>query len=70
MSSIIPDDMMVFRCHRRGDQWAFWCPWCRAEHWHSAEAGHRAAHCMRSAPWYNQGYWLVGPKTRIQARSQ
>lgn len=62
------DDMMVFRCQQVKDQWFFWCPFCRTEHWHSVGAGHRASHCMTSSPFWVGGYWLVGPRTRIKAR--
>jgi|307.fasta_scaffold1303575_2 hypothetical protein len=35
----------IFLCEQVGDQWSFWCPFCRKQHWHSAGYGHRGSHC-------------------------
>lgn len=62
-----PDDMPVFFCDvrppsKRGDNatYSFDCPYCLVRHTHSAEDGHRAAHCREGSPLRDQGYWLIG----------
>lgn len=40
-----------------GGQWAVFCPACRCWHFHSAEPGHRAAHCI-TKPGMGKGYIL------------
>ena len=35
-----------------------WCPFCYFDHHHSAEEGHRVAHCAEG-PFKETGYWLV-----------
>jgi hypothetical protein len=39
--------------------WTFWCPHCRRRHTHSAEPGHRVAHCDLKSPFYERGYVLA-----------
>ena len=40
--------------------WKFDCPHCGVMHTHSAEAGHRVAHCYKpNSPYDNEGYVLV-----------
>jgi hypothetical protein len=50
----------VFLCDPVENQWTFWCPYCRTQHWHSNSRGHRVAHCFsaegRAA--FDRGYIL------------
>jgi hypothetical protein len=42
------------------DRFVFWCPHCAKWHSHSAENGHRAAHCLSNpaSPFRATGYTL------------
>lgn len=41
-----------------GARFVFWCQFCGCEHVHSAENGHRAAHCAYGSPFVERGYVL------------
>jgi hypothetical protein len=70
-------DLPVVLCEQVGSQWSFWCPFCKRRHWHSAEPGHRVAHCGHErldrsgrvvkdySPFYESGYVLkLDPRKR------
>lgn len=66
-----PDDMPVFLCDvhppsKRGSiaTYSFDCPYCLVRHTHSAEDGHRSAHCGYGSPLLDQGYWVIGRRDR------
>ena len=50
----------AYRSQRPGrtPQYAVWCVHCRAWRYHSAEDGHRAAHCAEDSPYSATGYEL------------
>lgn len=58
----IASDLPLFLCEVVGDQWRFWCPFCREHHVHGAGAGrraeHRIAHCHRPSPLRDGGYFI------------
>jgi hypothetical protein len=62
----------VFLCDEVGDQWTFWCPFCRCQHWHSAGAGHRVAHCHspEGTAAFDRGYILRRRRTSQAADQQ
>jgi hypothetical protein len=54
--------VMYCRAERLSDGtpvWTFRCPGCGRKHTHSAEAGHRVAHCPPDTPFYERGYVLA-----------
>jgi hypothetical protein len=64
------DGLPVMYCRvetiRGGTVWTFGCPHCRRRHTHSAEPGHRVAHCTDpTSPYAARGYVLV-----LQTNSQ
>lgn len=47
-----------------GNQLVVWCQYCRTPHYHSAEDGHRGAHCVnQESPYRKTGYVLERRKT-------
>lgn len=62
---VCPEDgMPVFLAQRvrsgECEVFTFWCPWCHVFHTHSAENGHRLAHCYHErSPLKKTGYILV-----------
>lgn len=46
-----------------GAQLRFFCVHCRCWHYHGAEYGDRACHCLWNvdSPYKASGYWLAGP---------
>jgi len=48
---------------RVGEQFTFFCYYCKRDHWHGAREGHRVAHCCsESSPYYKTGYFLKEEK--------
>jgi hypothetical protein len=60
----------LFLCEVVGDQWRFWCPYCRVRHMHDSDGYarrpvHREALCHTDSPLKATGYLLKPePKRR------
>ncbi len=53
-------DIQVVLCeHLRTSQWRFWCPFCKAYHYHGAGPGHRVAHCASPASPFRDGGYIL-----------
>jgi hypothetical protein len=53
----------------KNGQYIFWCPHCRAKHYHGAGDGHRTAHCTNSnSPYRKTGYYVVHKDPKFVAR--
>ncbi len=67
-----PDDgIPVIRCDpaANGELCAFWCPYCRREHWHAADEGSRVAQCQnKQSPFHKTGYYLFLRPARQKGR--
>jgi hypothetical protein len=67
------NDLPLMHCYaekvRGGTVWKFVCPHCRRQHTHSAEPGHRVAHCEEpGSPYTERGYVLVpAPKLIVES---
>jgi hypothetical protein len=51
----------TYRVYRRSSNTVYYVAWCAPErrwHWHSAEGGHRTAHCLDGTPYAEDGYML------------
>ena len=57
---IPPDVPILLVSEKTIHGWRVWCPHCAGTHAHSAEEGHRAAHCA-SGPFRDTGYWIADP---------
>jgi hypothetical protein len=55
------DDVPVYECKRKGDQFIFFCPKCEKTHYHAPEEGHRVAHCNNDNH-HPDGYYLMEKK--------
>jgi hypothetical protein len=52
-------DIPIIKAERIEGQCRFWCAFCKCFHYHSAESGHRVAHCHnRESPYDETGYVL------------
>jgi len=61
MTEATRDGLPVFQCEQRGKGedklWVFRCPYCKRDHTHSPEPGHRVAHCGIGTPYVHE-YWI------------
>jgi hypothetical protein len=57
-SNEFPPVLLARKCPKDSHVWFVWCPYCRLEHSHSAEAGHRAAQCI-AGPLKENGYLIA-----------
>ena len=50
-------DIPIIECYLKDGFYYFWCDYCKCEHHHSSEDGHRISHCHnRTAGQYPKGY--------------
>jgi hypothetical protein len=62
------DGTPILLARRKAGRLIVWCVYCRREHWHGTEAGHRIAHCTdKASPYRLTGYLLRVAPQRGQA---
>jgi hypothetical protein len=56
------DEIPIVWCNVIGNDWSFWCSYCRKRHLHGGGPGHRTAHCHNSNSPYNVGGYILKDK--------
>lgn len=61
--------LLVTRIKDGHDEVYVWCPFCRLEHLHGNQGGHRTAHCGDGSPFEETGYLIVVSASMLRSMS-